>query len=129
MNKFLVIIRMTKFDINLRKNCEKKGLTKNQMKKKFRVLYLQIYDAFKLIRITSQAACHGKTEHGIFVKFKKKRQNFCRPHCWCHHLRYSVPPALHCTIWCRSTFGPRGPGLSLLPEACSSNGIDNRRQR
>ena len=26
--------------------------------------------------------------------------------------RYSVPPALHRTIWCRSTFGPRGPGLS-----------------
>ena len=25
---------------------------------------------------------------------------------------YSVPPALHRTIWCRSTFGPRGPGLS-----------------
>ena len=24
-----------------------------------------------LIRITCQAACHGKTEHGIFVKFKK----------------------------------------------------------
>ena len=41
------------------------------------VLYLQIlrptqrYDDFKLIRITCQAACHGKTEHGIFVKFKK----------------------------------------------------------
>ena len=25
---------------------------------------------------------------------------------------YSVPPSLHCTIWCRSTFGPRGQGLS-----------------
>ena len=23
-----------------------------------------------------------------------------------------MPPALHCTIWCRSTFEPRGPGLS-----------------
>ena len=31
----------------------------------------QRYDDFKLIRITRQAACHGKTEHGIFVKFKK----------------------------------------------------------
>ena len=31
----------------------------------------QRYDDFKLIRITCQAACHGKTEHGIFVKFKK----------------------------------------------------------
>ena len=28
------------------------------------------------------------------------------------HLGYSVPPAHHRTIWCRSTFGPRGPGLS-----------------
>ena len=197
----------------------------------------QRYDDFKLIRITCQAACHGKTEHGIFVKFKKpakllssyllvspsrvlrapgtspyhlvpkhlrttysrpeqshllpeacspngtdkrrqrqrqterpppesglkglymkmkflyglvtpffcarrsvmmilnlseslakplvmaklnmaylsslkNQQNCCRPTCWCHHLGYSVPPALHRTIWCRSTFGPRGPGLS-----------------
>ena len=31
----------------------------------------QRYDDFKLIRITCQAACHGKTKHGIFVKFKK----------------------------------------------------------
>ena len=31
----------------------------------------QRYDDFKLIGITCQAACHGKTEHGIFVKFKK----------------------------------------------------------
>ena len=36
----------------------------------------------------------------------------CCPHCRCHHLGYSVLPAHHCTIWCRSTFGPRGPGLS-----------------
>ena len=31
----------------------------------------QRYDDFKLIRITCRAACHGKTEHVIFVKFKK----------------------------------------------------------
>ena len=31
----------------------------------------QRYNDFKLIRITCQAACHGKTEHGIFVKLKK----------------------------------------------------------
>ena len=30
------------------------------------------------------------------------------------HLGYSVPPALHRTIWYRSTFGPRSPGLSNL---------------
>ena len=71
MTKFLVILRMTKFDINLRKNCAQKGLTKKSDQKIVRVLYLQIYDDFKLIRITGQAACHGKTEHGIFVKFKK----------------------------------------------------------
>ena len=53
-----------------------------------------------------------------FVKFKKpsktekNEQNCCRPTCRCHHLGYSVPPALHRTIRCRSTFGPRGPGLS-----------------
>ena len=41
---------------------------------------------FKLIKITCQAACHGKTEHGIFVKFKKTEQNCCCPHCRCHHL-------------------------------------------
>ena len=28
------------------------------------------------------------------------------------HLGYSVLPAHHRTIWCRSTFEPRGPGLS-----------------
>ena len=28
-------------------------------------------DNFELIRITCQMACLGKTEHGIFVKFKK----------------------------------------------------------
>ena len=26
---------------------------------------------YTLIKNTCQAACHGKTEHGIFVKFKK----------------------------------------------------------
>ena len=28
------------------------------------------YGDFELIRIPFQAACHDKTEHGIFVKFK-----------------------------------------------------------
>ena len=39
----------------------------------WRHLWTAPYDDFKLIRITCQAACHGKTEHGIpvFVKFKK----------------------------------------------------------
>ena len=44
------------------------------------VLYLKIscpaqrHDDFKFIRITCQAARHGKTEHGIFVKFEKPSQ-------------------------------------------------------
>ena len=73
----------------------------------------QRYDDFKLIRITCQAACHGKTEHG-YLSSLKTEQNCCCPHCRCHHLGYSVPPAHHRTIWCRSTFGPRGPGLSRI---------------
>ena len=41
-----------------------------------------------------------------------KKPSCCCPHNRCHHLGYSVPPAHHRTIWCRSTFGPCGPGLS-----------------
>ena len=40
----------------------------------------QRYGNFKLIRITCQAACHGKTEHGIFVKLKNRAK---LPHCRC----------------------------------------------
>ena len=47
-----------------------------------------------------------------YVSSLKTEQNCCCPHCRCHHLGYSVPPAHHRTIWCRSAFGPRGPGLS-----------------
>ena len=47
-----------------------------------------------------------------YLSSSKNQQNCCRPTCRCHHLGYSVLPALHRTIWCRSTFGPRGPGLS-----------------
>ena len=47
-----------------------------------------------------------------YLSSLKNQQNCCRPTCQCHHLEYSVPPAHHCTIWGRSTFGPRGPGLS-----------------
>ena len=39
----------------------------------------QRYGNFKLIRITCQAACHGKTEHGIFVKFKKPSKTASLP--------------------------------------------------
>ena len=47
-----------------------------------------------------------------YLSSLKLEQNCCCPHCRCHHLGYFVPPAHHRTIWCRSTFGPRGPGLS-----------------
>ena len=47
-----------------------------------------------------------------YLSSLKNQQNCCHPHCRCHHLGYFVPPAHHCTIWCRSTFGPCGPGLS-----------------
>ena len=36
------------------------------------LLPAQLYDNFKLINNTCQAACHGKTEHGILVKLKKR---------------------------------------------------------
>ena len=49
-----------------------------------------------------------------YLSSLKNEQNCCRPTCRCHHLGYSVPPAHHCTIWCRSTFGPRGPGLNNI---------------
>ena len=59
----------------------------------------------------------SKTEQKNRAKTEQKKpskteQNCCCPHCRCHHLGYSVPLAHHHTIWCRSTFGPRGPGLS-----------------
>ena len=71
----------------------------------------QRYDDFKLIRITGQAACHDKTEHGIFVKFKKPAK-LLSSYLPVSPSRVLRAPALHRTIWCQSTFGPRGPGLS-----------------
>ena len=102
----------------------------------------QRYDDFKLIRITCQAACHGKTEHGIFVKFKKPSKTAVvliagvtisgtpslpvspsrvlrAPGTSSYHL---VPKHLRAT-W------PRPEQSHLLPEACSPNGTDNRQQR
>ena len=31
------------------------------------------------------------------------------------HIRYFVPPAYHCIIWCQSTFGPCGSVFPLNP--------------
>ena len=52
------------------------SLAKPLVMAELNIAYLSIsknqrYDDFVLIRITRQAACHGKTEHGIFVNFKK----------------------------------------------------------
>ena len=69
---YLFIINMTLY-LNFPKISSVKGLFE---KMEF-FLYSRIskflrpaqrYNDFKLIRITCQAACHGKTEHGIFVK-------------------------------------------------------------
>ena len=69
-------IRPIAFSSNFQKNLSVKGLfKKNEIFVGSRISKFlrpaQRYDNFKLIRITCQAACHGKTEHGIFVKFKK----------------------------------------------------------
>ena len=47
-----------------------------------------------------------------YLKGLKTQQNCCRPTCRCHHLGYPVPAAFHRTTRCRSSFGPRCPGLS-----------------
>ena len=87
--------------------------------------------SFKRIRITCQAACHGKTEHGIFVKFKQTSKTAVvllsvspsrvlrAPGTSPYHL---VPKHLRAT-W------PRPEQSHLLPEACSPDGTDKRRQR
>ena len=103
----------------------------------------QRYDDFKLIRITCQAACHGKTEHGIFVKFKnqqpakllssylpvsslKNQQNCCRPS---RVLRAPGTSPYHLVPKHLRTTWSRPEQSHLLPEACSPNGTDKRRQR
>ena len=97
----------------------------------------QRYNDFKLIRITCQAACQGKTEHGIFVKFKKPSKTavvliagvtisgtiILRVLSVSYHL---VPKHLRAK-WPRPEHRPEQS--HLLPEACSPNGIDNRQQR
>ena len=86
----------------------------------------QRYDDFKLIRITCQAACHGKTEHGILSSLKNRAKLLLSslpvspsrvlraPGTSSYHL---VPKHLRAT-W------PRPEQSHLLPEACSPNGTD-----
>ena len=91
----------------------------------------QRYDHFKLIRMTCQAACHGKTEHGILSSLKNRAKLLLSslPVSPSRVLRasgtssyYLVPKHLRAT-W------PRPEQSHLLPEACSPNGTDNRQQR
>ena len=64
----------------------------------------------RILNSSSRLLWQSWTWH--FCQVWKTEQNCCCPHCRCHHFGYSVPPAHHRTIWCRSTFGPRAPGLS-----------------
>ena len=89
------------------------------------------YGDFEVVRITCQAACHGKTEHGIFVKFENtaKLLSSYLPVSPSRVLRapgtspYHLVPKHHRTTWSR-------PEQShLLSEACSPNGTAKRRQR
>ena len=75
---------------------------------------VQRYDDFKLMMILnlSESLAKSLVMAKLNMAYLKNEKNCCCPHCRCHHLGYSVPPAHHCTIWCQSTFGPRGPGLS-----------------
>ena len=103
----------------------------------------QRYDDFKLIKITCQAACHGKTEHGISLakplvmaklnmsslKNRAKLLSSYLPVSPSRVLRapgtspyHLVPKHLRAT-W------PRPEQSHLLPEACSPDGTDKRRQR
>ena len=91
----------------------------------------QRYDDFKLIRITCQAACHGKTEHGIFVKFKKpaKLLSSYLPVSPSRVLRAPGTSPYHLVPKHLRTTWSRPEQSHLLPEACSPNGTDKRRQR
>ena len=98
----------------------------------------QRYDDFKLIRITCQAACHGKTEHGIFVKSVKFNVQFKKPAKLLSSylpvspsrvLRAPGTSTYHLVPKHLRTTWSRPEQSHLLPEVCSPNGTDKRRQR
>ena len=86
------------------------------------------YGEFKLIRITCQAACHGKTEHGIFVKFKKPSKTAVVLIAGVTILGTPCPRHIIVPLGAEAMW-PRPEQSHLLPEACSPNGTDNRQQR
>ena len=86
----------------------------------------QRYDDCKLNRITRQAAWHGKTEHGIFVKFKKPSKTAVVLIAGVSPTRvlrapgtssYQLVPKHLRVTW------PRPEQSHLLPEACSPNSV------
>ena len=66
-----------------------------------------------------------------YLSSLKNEQNCCRPTCRCHPLGYSVPPAspYHLVPKHLRTTWSRPEQSHLLPEACSPDGTDKRRQR
>ena len=60
------------------------------------------------------------------------KSNCCCPHCRCHYLGYSVPPAsspYHLVPKHLRATWPRPEQSHLLPEGCSPNGTDDTQQR
>ena len=97
------------------------------------LLPVQRYDNFKHNQKHLASCLVTAKLNMAYLPSLKNQQNCCRLHCRCQQPGYSVPPALHCTIWCRSTFGPRGPGLTnftsflrpALPILCPVQRYDN----
>ena len=91
----------------------------------------QRYGDFKLIRITCQDACHGKTEHGIcqVLKNRAKLLSSSLLVSPSRVLRAAGTSSYHLVPKHLRATWPRPEQSHLLPEACSPNGTDNRRQR
>ena len=107
------------------------------------------------MNMANQAACHGKTEHGIwtwqtkplvmaklnmaYLSSLKNQQNCCRPTCRLLSSYLPVSPSrvlrapgtspYHLVPKHLRTTWSRPEQSHLLPEACSPNGTDKKRQR
>ena len=75
--------------------------------------------------------CHGKAEHGIFVKFKKpaKLLSSSLPASPFRVLRAPSTSLYHLVPNQLRTTWSRPEQSHLIPETCSPDGTDNRRQR
>ena len=127
-------IKDARFRLKLQKNLvlnglnEKLNFCRSRISKFLRPA--QRYDDYKLIRITCQAACHGKAEHGIFVKFKQRAKLLLSylPVSPSWVLRAPGTSSYHLVSKHLRATWPRPEQSHLLPEACSPNGTDKRRQ-